>query len=100
MKILMRLFFGLALLVLVACGPPKPTVGASVGATGPDARVGVQSGRVNAGVGTNGAYAGVDVVQTDNVRVGVGTGGVGASARVGNSPVRLGWGLGGWRIGI
>ncbi|WP_139840041.1 hypothetical protein [Pseudoruegeria sp. SK021] len=95
-----RLLAVFAVLMLANCQPVKPTAGASVGSTGPDARVGAKSGRVGVSAGTDGVNAGVNVVQTENVSVGVGTGGVGASAKVGNGPVRVGWGLGGWRIGI
>ncbi|WP_424989868.1 hypothetical protein [Fluviibacterium sp. S390] len=98
---LYRLFAALILAAgLSACGPPQPDLGASVGPGGAGAHAGVQSGRVSAGVSTSGTYAAVDVVQTDKVDVTVGTHGAGASVRVGNSPVRIGLGTGGLRLGI
>lgn len=88
------------LMTTAACAPPKPDVGASVGAGGASARAGVDAGRVNAGVSTHGAYASADVIDAENVNVRVGTNGPSASVRVGQSPVRVGWGLGGLRVGF
>lgn len=100
MKLFRNLFAFLALTLLVACGPPKPTAGVSVGSDGVGAGVGVESGRVNAGVSTGGTYASVDVIQTDKVDVGVGTNGASASVRVGDGPFKIGYGRGGFRLGI
>lgn len=86
---MIRILAATALLALGACATAQPDVNASVG-----------SGGVSAGVGTGGGYAAVDVVETENVDVTVGTGGAGASVRVGDSPLRVGFGTGGWRIGI
>lgn len=100
-RFLFRPLAGLALLASVAaCSSVSPDVGASVGTGGPSARAGVEAGRVNAGVSTSGTYASVDVVQSDNVDVTVGTHGAGASVRLGHSPVRIGVGTGGLRLGI
>ncbi|WP_172329258.1 hypothetical protein [Mangrovicoccus sp. HB161399] len=90
----------LLLAATAACAPVHPDVGGSVGSGGASARAGVESGRVNAGVSTNGAYASVDVIDTRNVDVSVGTGGPSASVHVGNTPVRVGIGRGGWRVGF
>ena len=67
---------------------------------GPAAHAGVDAGRVNAGVSTHGGYASVDVVETEKVNVAVGTGGVGASVHLGHSPLKVGLGTGGIRLGI
>lgn len=99
-RILRTVLLVTSLLALVACGKPQPDVGASVGTGGPAAHAGVSSGRVNTGVSTHGAYASVDVVQSEKVDVTVGTGGAGASVRVGHSPLRVGIGTGGLRLGI
>lgn len=87
-------------LAVFGCAQVEPEFGASVGAGGASARAGVDAGRVNAGVSTNGAYASADVIDTESVDVRVGTNGPSASVRVGKSPVRVGWGLGGWRVGF
>ncbi|MBE3639329.1 hypothetical protein [Mangrovicoccus algicola] len=90
----------LLLLAMAACAPVRPDVGGSVGPGGAAAHAGVETGRINAGVSTNGSYASVDVVDTRNVDVAVGTHGTSASVRLGNSPVRVGVGRGGWRVGF
>ncbi len=90
----------LLLAVTAACAPVTPDVGGSVGPGGASARAGVESGRVNVGVSTSGTYASVDVIDTRNVDVAVGTHGPSASLRLGSSPVHVGVGRGGWRIGF
>ncbi len=90
----------LLLAATAACAPVNPDVGGSIGPGGASARAGVESGRVNAGVSTNGAYASVDVVDTKNVDVSVGTHGPSASVKLGSTPVRVGIGRGGWRVGF
>ena len=100
MRVYLSAALVLSLAVLGACEPVKPAAGASVGADDPAASVGASSGRLNAGVGTRGAYASADVVDTKNVDVSVGTSGPSARVRVGDSPVKVGWGFGAWRIGI
>jgi len=95
-----QILLALSLAVLAACAPARPDVGGSVGSNGPAAHAGVSSGRVNAGVSTNGAYAGVDVVQTQHVNAGVGTGGAYGSVRLGSGPVKVGIGRNGWRVGF
>ncbi|MEM1361475.1 MAG: hypothetical protein AAGF94_07110 [Pseudomonadota bacterium] len=109
--------------VLLGCTQqPSVSTGGSISENGgTSAAVGVNAGRTHAGVGTGGAYAGVDVVQADRVSAGVGTGGAyasadvveagpadvdvgvsagGPSASVGLGRVRVGYGLGGWRLGF
>jgi hypothetical protein len=99
MKRLMAAFAGLLMLLSAACGPTRPTAGVAVGPDGATGAVGVQSGRVSAGVNTNGnGYVAADVVQTENVAVSVGTGGVGVA--IGAGPVRIGFGSGGWGLRI
>lgn len=95
-----RVLFAILLTALAACAPVRPDVGASVGSGGASARAGVEAGRVNAGVSTNGTYASVDVIDTGRTNVSVGTNGPSASVRVGNSPVRVGVGRHGWRVGF
>lgn len=111
-------------LALMGCGQPRVSSGGSISESGgTSAAVGVSSGRVHAGYGTGGGYAGVDVVQTERVSAGVGTagpyakadvveagpvdvdagvsaGGPSASVGLGRLPVRVGYGLGGWRLGF
>ncbi len=81
-----------------ACAQPNPYAGVTVAPGGhASGAVGIESGRVRGGVTTGGTnYAGVDVVQRPNASVSVGTGG--ASATIGNGPVRLrvGRGMGVW----
>lgn len=95
-------FLGVGALVLGAagCAPVRPDAGASVGTGGAAARAGVESGRLNAGVSTSGAYASADVIDTGRSRVTVGTGGVGASTRIGAGPLRVGIGTSGLRLGL
>lgn len=82
----------LALIVvagLAACAPVEPRADVNLTPEGTTGSLAATSGRVTAGVGTNGeAFANADVVQTENTRVNVGTGGLGLS--IGNGPVRIG----------
>lgn len=119
-----RVIIGALCLALAGCAQPRVTSSGSVTESGgTDARVGVNSGPARVGVNTDGdVYAGADVIRTDRVRGGVSTSGAyasadvveagpldldagvstgGASASVGldSLPVRVGYGLGGWRIG-
>lgn len=85
--------------LLSACAPVSPTAGATFGPDGATGVVGVESGRVSAGVTTSGdAVVAADVVRTENATVSVGTGGVGVT--VGSGPVRIGFGTGGWGLRI
>ncbi len=79
-----------------------PTGGVSVGSDGGVAGgVGVETGRVSAGVNTNGDVgARVDVVNQPNASVSVGTGGASASVRPGGGALRVGIGRGGVRLGF
>ncbi|QDY68592.1 hypothetical protein [Qingshengfaniella alkalisoli] len=96
-----RLVVALSLLtVLAACENASPSAGVSVGSGGPGGYVGVDGERVDAGVGTGGAYADVDVIDTRNVDVSVGTGGPSASVRLGHSPAKVRVGRHGLRLGI
>ena len=119
-----RLLLILCCLAVAGCASSTPRVNGngSISENGESsASVGVSSGRVHAGVGTEGAYAGADVVQTERVSAGVSTGGAyaradvaeagpididagvstsGASTSVGLGRVRVGYGVGGWRIGF
>jgi len=90
----------LATLAVAACtGTVSPSAGIGVNSSGVSGAVGVDTGRVSAGVTTSGSgYVAADVVQTDNMAVSVGTGGVGVS--VGSGPVRVGFGTGGWGLRI
>lgn len=97
---ILSILAALAIVVSVAaCSEVRPTAGVGVNSSGVSGAVGVDTGRVSAGVTTSGnGYIAADVVQTENVAVSVGTGGVGVS--VGSGPVRVGFGTGGWGLRI
>ncbi|MBK5934819.1 hypothetical protein C8N32_10363 [Rhodovulum imhoffii] len=93
----MRAFVLIAVLGLAACAQPSGHVGVA-----PDGKASgaVRSGPASAGVGPNGANASVKVVDTPTTDVTVGTGGAGVSVRPAGSPVGVGIGPGGLRVGF
>lgn len=100
---LRMLALSLGVLAVAGCAQPRLTSSGNVSQYGePSASVGVDAGRVGAGVNTDGRVsASADVIEKGPADVDVGVSTAGASASVGldGIPVRVGIGAGGWRVG-